>query len=262
MSKLTTRVIATRRDLVEHFDALAPEYADAHGPAECLLAYRLAIIRRLLLEASRGGTLLEIGCGTGIHLVPLAESFERAVGIDVSAAMVQVARRHAERSPWSGRISLRVDAAEELATVDDDSIDAALCIGTLEHILDKPLALSQVRRTLRVGGVFVCLTPNGDYCWYRHLAPALGLDTRHLSTDRFLGAGELKELVRDAGLTLQCLEHWRFIPRGDLPAGCGFVLVVLDWVGEHVGQRGQGCLRGGLAVLATKGSVPRSSPST
>src|SRR5947207_10687123 len=164
MSKLTTRVIATHRDLVEHFDALAPEYADAHGPAERLLSYRLAIIRRLM-ATSRAGTLLEIGCGTGIHLVPLAENFERAVGIDVSAAMVRVARHHAERSPWSGRISLRVDAAEELSTVDDDSIDAVLCVGTLEHILDKPLALSQVRRTLRVGGVFVCLTPNGDYCW-------------------------------------------------------------------------------------------------
>jgi 2-polyprenyl-6-hydroxyphenyl methylase/3-demethylubiquinone-9 3-methyltransferase len=260
MSKLTTRVIATRRDLVEHFDALAPKYADAHGPPECLLAYRLAIIRGLM-ATSGIGTLLEIGCGTGIHLLPLAESFERAVGVDVSSAMVRVARRHAERSPQSGRISLRVDAAEELATVDDDSIDAVLCVGTLEHILDKPLALSQVRRTLRVGGVFVCLTPNGDYYWYRQLAPRLGLDTRHLSTDRFLGAAELGELLRDAGLTLHRLEHWRFIPRGDLPDGWGLVLLALDWVGEHLGQRGQGCLRGGLAILATKGPVGPSSPT-
>ena len=260
MSKLTTRVIATRRDLVEHFDALAPEYADAHGPAECLLAYRLAIIRGLM-ATSRVGTLLEIGCGTGIHLVALAESFERAVGVDLSSAMVRVAGRHAERSPWSSRISLRVDAAEELATVDDDSIDAVLCVGTLEHILDKPLALRQVRRTLREGGVFVCLTPNGDYCWYRQLAPRLGLDTRHLSTDRFLGAAELEELLRDAGLTLRRLEHWRFIPRGDLPAGWGSVLAALDRVGEHLGQRAQGWLRGGLAILATKGSMLRSSPT-
>jgi 2-polyprenyl-6-hydroxyphenyl methylase/3-demethylubiquinone-9 3-methyltransferase len=107
----------------------------------------------------------------------------------------------------------------------------------------------------------VCLTPNGDYCWYRQLAPRLGLDTHHLSTDRFLGAAELGELLRDAGLTLHRLEHWRFIPRGDLPDGWGLVLLALDWVGEHLGQRGQGCLRGGLAILATKGPVGPSSPT-
>jgi hypothetical protein len=72
------------RDLVEHFDSLAaPEHFDAHGPAEPLLAYRLAIIRRFLATA-RMGTLLEIGCGTAMHLLALARRFGQADGIDVS----------------------------------------------------------------------------------------------------------------------------------------------------------------------------------
>lgn len=246
MTRLETRSIRTRQDVVEHFDSLAPRYYEAHGCAEGLLAYRLAIIRRFLVGA-RHGTLLEIGCGTAIHLLPLAGEFSRAIGIDLSPEMVRVARRHAESSPWHDRISLRVDVAEELATIEDRSVDVVLCVGALEHMLDRPRAVSQVHRVLGPGGIFVCLTPNGGYCWYRHLAPILGLDTRHLSTDRFLTIDQLEVLIGGAGLAVEGRQHWRFIPQGDLPGGWGFVLRALDWGG---GRLGIGYLRGGIAISA------------
>lgn len=248
MSKLTTRSIRASQDLVEHFDRLAPEYEDLHGPAEHLLSYRLSIINRLL-AAAQLGTLLEIGCGTAIHLIPLAAMFKHAWGADISSEMVRVGRRDAAASSWSDRIELRVDPAEELATVKDGSVDVVLCVGALEHMLDKPRVLSQVRRVLTLGGTFICLTPNGGYCWYRRLAPMLGLDTRHLSTDRFLTSGELMALVRQAGIVPQRLEHWRFIPKGDLPVFWGSVLHGLDLVGRAAGT---GSLRGGLALLAQR----------
>ena len=248
MSKLTTRPVGTPEDLVEHFDGLAGEYADAHGRPERLLAYRVAIIERLLGSARRG-TLLEVGCGTAMHLIALAARFERAVGTDISAEMVRVARRAADASPCGARIDVRADATEELATVEDRSVDVVLCVGALEHMLGKALALVQVRRVLRPGGIFVCLTPNGGYCWYRVLAPRLGLDTRHLSTDRFLTSAELSELVRVAGLVPRRLEHWRFVPKGDMPAGMGAVLHGLDYAGQAARA---GFLRGGIALVAQR----------
>jgi 2-polyprenyl-6-hydroxyphenyl methylase/3-demethylubiquinone-9 3-methyltransferase len=163
--------------------------------------------------------------------------------------MVACAQRSADASPWGERIELRVDAAEALATISDASVDAVLCVGALEHMLDRPGALAQVRRVLRVGGAFVCLTPNGDYCWYRALAPRLGVETRHLSTDRFLPATELHALVRAAGMESERLEHWRFIPKGDLPPVWGAVLHGLDHGGRAAGAR---WLRGGLALLARR----------
>ena len=248
MARLTTRLVRDRREVAEHFDRLAPLYRDEHGPAERLLAYRLRIIRRLLAGARRG-TLLEIGCGTALHLLPLAGEFERAVGTDLSAEMIRAARRSAEASPWRDRVELRVDPAEELATVADRSVDAALCVGALEHMLDRERVLRQVHRVLAPGGTFVCLTPNGGYAWYRYLAPRLGLDTRHLSTDRFLTAGELAALVTGAGLTVRRLESWRFIPRGDLPPGWGVTLAALDRVGTLLRIDS---LRGGLAIAADR----------
>src|SRR3954452_13620839 len=213
MSRLTTRHIAGTEELVAHFDRGAPEYVATHGHRERLLPYTLAILARLVGRV-RSGTLLEIGCGRAIHLIPLATGFERALGTDASAEMVRLACAAADASPSSGRIELRVDPAERLDTVGDGSVDAVLCVGAIEHMLDRAGALAQVRRVLAPGGIFVCLTPNGDYCWYRVLAPRLRLDTRHLSTDRFLTAGELHELVRAAGLSPQASADVWVSPKG------------------------------------------------
>jgi ubiquinone/menaquinone biosynthesis C-methylase UbiE len=236
-----TRTVHSHKDVVRHFDELAPTYAEAHGHGERLLAYRLGVIRRLLAGAPRG-TLLEIGCGTAIHLFALADGFERAIGTDASPAMIEAARRL-----WPDA-DLRVDPAEDLATVPDGSVGAVVCVGSLEHIPDKHRVLAQVRRVLTPGGRFVCLTPNGAYCWYRHVAPALGHEVRHLSTDHFVTRTELESLVAAAGLRTLAQRYWTFVPRGDVPAGVAPVLVALDWVGRRLGW---GYLRGGIAIAAT-----------
>jgi ubiquinone/menaquinone biosynthesis C-methylase UbiE len=248
MPKLTTRPIDTLGELIEHFDAIAPAYHDTHGRPDRLLHYRLSIVERLLGDARRG-TLLEIGCGTGIHIIALADTFERAWGTDISPEMVRRAERQAATASASARIAVRVDPAERLGTVVDGSVDVVLCIGALEHMLDRPGVLAQVRRVLAPDGRFVCLTPNGDYCWYSSIAPRLAIDTRHLSTDRFLTLAELTEIVEHAGLAIERHEHWRFIPKGDLPAACAIALEGLDALGR-IARRGG--LRGGLAILCRR----------
>lgn len=247
-ARLTTRTVVTPEDVVRHFDGLAQHYREAHGCAEKLLSYRLGIIRRFLGGAQHG-TILEIGCGTAIHLLALVAEFTHAIGTDLSPEMVNVARRHAKASPWSDHISIRVDPAEELTTIEESSIDVVLCIGALEHMLEKDRVLRQVHRVLKPGGMFIGLTPNGGYCWYRHVAPVLGIDSRHLSTDHFLTAGELEGLISSAGLEIVARQHWSFVPHGDLPGGWGPMLQVLDWCGERAGI---GYLRGGIAVAAVR----------
>jgi hypothetical protein len=59
----------------------------------------------------------------------------------------------------------------------------------------------------------------------------------------------VETLIPGAELALQRLEHWRFIPQGDLPVGWGYVLRVLDWVGGHLRL---GALRGGIAFSAVR----------
>jgi len=247
-TRLTTRNVRTPDEVARHFDGLALHYHEAHGCATKLLSYRLDIIRQLLGTAQRG-TLLEIGCGPATHLIALAAEFTHAIGTDLSPEMVKVARGDAERSSWRNRISIRVDPAEELATIDNSSIDVVLCVGALEHMLEKGRVVRQVHRVLNPSGIFVSLTPHGGYCWYRHIAPVLGIDSRHLSTDHLLTTGELERLLSGAGLTIITRQYWRFVPRGDLPVGWAPLLEVLDWCGARAGI---GYLRGGIAVAAVR----------
>ncbi len=244
--------IRGQADIRAFFDALAADYRDLHGPPERLLRYRLKLIDQLL-AGTCCGTLLEIGCGTGIHLFALAPSFQTSLGIDLSPAMIARTASLCRQSPLRDRVRLFVSSAETLAGVQDASIDVALMVGVLEHVLDQSAAMRQVRRVLKPGGAFICLTPNADFVWYRYLAPKLNWPWQILSSDRFLTAFEVRRLVQAAGLALTCLTYWRFVPRGNLPRLLGWGLTALDWPGKWFGLAK---LRGGLCFKAVRPKCP------
>ena len=240
--------MGSHADVAAHFDSVAPTYHEAHGHASELFDYRLTTIRSLLAGSGRG-VLLEIGCGPGIHVLALAGEFDAAIGTDLSPEMIRIAAERAAASPWRERVSMRVDQAETLSTVDDASVDVVLCVGAIEHMLDRPAVFSQVRRVLRPGGRFICLTPNGGHWWYRRVAPLLGRQTRHLSTDEFLSVKDLEGLARGAGLDVVSRAGWRFVPRGDMPGVLAGVFAAGEWVGERIGATS---LLGGIALAADR----------
>jgi 2-polyprenyl-6-hydroxyphenyl methylase/3-demethylubiquinone-9 3-methyltransferase len=228
---LRTTPVKGLEDVRAFFDRLAPVYRDCHGKAEKLLGYRLGIIDRLL-EGVRPGVLVEIGCGTGMHLFPLVDRFERVHGTDLSPAMIEQAELLRLRHPLAARIRLSVMPAESLSSVGDAEADAVLCVGALEHMLDQRQALREACRVLKPGGVFVCLTPNAEYVWYAGIAPWLRLSTKHLSTDRFLGKKKLIDLLETAGFEVERIGSWTFIPRGDMPPYLARGLALLDGIGR------------------------------
>ena len=245
---LKTRTIRNRSELIAHFNQDAAAYAEAHGDAARLLEYRLQLILRCC--EGRSGVLLEIGCGTAVHLATLAPAFSRVIGTDISSRMLDAAWRRVQTSPYRDRIELRVDPAEELGTIDDASVDVVLCVGALEHMLDRVQVVRQVSRVLKAAGVFVLLTPNGGYCWYTLLAPLLGRSIHHLSTDWFLNNREIASLLQSVGLRLIDRDYWTFIPKGDMPRWTGVVLEALDRLGRVCRL---GAFRGGLIFAAVRG---------
>ena len=243
-----SRSVGCIDDVRVFFDEVAEDYRDAHGCSERSLSYRLGILQRLLPER-RSGSIVEIGCGTAMHLSSLAEGYDQAIGLDLSPAMIAHCEAERLRHPLCERLRFAVDRAEELATQRDGTVDALICVGAFEHILDRPRAAAQIHRVLKPGGTFVCLTPNGAYLWYTHLAPALRLETKHLSTDRFLTSREWIGLLTTAGFDAPAVRSWTFIPRGDMPVLAARLLQVLDGLGRRFRID---ALRGGLALRAVK----------
>ncbi len=243
---LKTRPARGHADVAAFFDACAKGYADRHGDADRLLAYRLSLLRAAA-RLKPGDVVLEIGCGTGFHLLGLVDEYGRGIGVDLSPAMVEQARTR--RGQHAAKVAFQVDAAERLATIGDGQVDVAFAVGALEHMLDQAAVCESVHRVLAPGGRFVCLTVNGGGLWYRRLAPALGIGTRQLATDRYLTGRELDRLLRDAGFPSPVIGHWTFVQRGDMPPWAAALMAGLDRLGAALGA---GWLRGGLSAVAVK----------
>jgi SAM-dependent methyltransferase len=99
--------------------------------------------------------LLDLGCGTGNHSVPLARRGYDVTGVDLSADMVAIARRKAE----SAGIVARFEAGDMRSASLGRSFDVAVimfaALGYLIADRDVAAGLANVKRHLRPGGLLL-----------------------------------------------------------------------------------------------------------
>lgn len=244
---MITTEVTSSEEIRSFFDKEALFIEQRHGPVNRVLGYRIGLIKQYLPRPAEI-TLLDIGCGTGHHLLALAPFIRRGIGIDFSTIMIDVASKRLETSGWKERITFRIDDAEALKTIEDDSMDVVICIGVLEHVLHKRLLFSNVYRVLKPMGRLVCLTPNGSYLWYA-LGAALHFPTEHLSTDIFLTGSEIRRHLTEACLKEIEIGYWSFVPKGDVDAVLACLLMFMDILGKGFRINR---LRGGLIIVAAK----------
>lgn len=97
------------------------------------------------------GHVLEIAVGTGRNL-PYYSSEVRLIGIELSPAMLEIAR---SRAAELGReVDLRVGDAEAL-DLPDASLDTVVCTFSLCTIPDDRAAVREAKRVLKSGGKFI-----------------------------------------------------------------------------------------------------------
>jgi len=109
-----------------------------------------------LLHVKRGARLLDVGCGLGLLLERAQRGHIDCAGIDLSERAITEARR---RVPTA---DLRVGPAAPLPWP-DASFDYVTCLGSLEHFLDQPGALREMRRVASADAQFLIMVPNLDY---------------------------------------------------------------------------------------------------
>jgi ubiquinone/menaquinone biosynthesis C-methylase UbiE len=128
-----------------HFDRWARTYEQ--DPASRWLA---GIQRQAMetLELGPGDRFLDVGCGTGAAVRTAAQTAERAVGVDLSPAMIERARHLAVDSPSA---EFEVGDAENLPFADGE-FTAVLCTTSFHHYPDTQKALAEMSRVLAPGG--------------------------------------------------------------------------------------------------------------
>jgi SAM-dependent methyltransferase/accessory colonization factor AcfC len=99
------------------------------------------------------GRALDIGCGPGQMALMLMEMTNLDVtGVDIEPEVVEIGRRHAEEAGLADRCHFVCADAHSLP-FPDDYADLIVSRGTLPFLRDKVLALREVHRVLKPGGV-------------------------------------------------------------------------------------------------------------
>jgi ubiquinone/menaquinone biosynthesis C-methylase UbiE len=112
------------------------------------------------LNIRPGQRVLDIACGTGDWLKVASTIGLDVAGIDISTRAIEVCRK---RMP-SGEF--HVGQAESLP-FSDSCFDMVTCLGSLEHFLDQPAALLEMKRVVKPDGRLVILVPNAGFLTHR-----------------------------------------------------------------------------------------------
>lgn len=137
-------------------------------PYEAECNFLEAAFERFAVRPPR--TVLDVGCGTGGHLVPLAQRGYRVTGIDLSPAMVRLAQEKAARAEVVPDVRVgRVRDAGFQAPF-DAAISMFGVVGYEIEDRDIDETFRAIRSSLGPGGLFVFDYRNGVPC-ISHFAP-------------------------------------------------------------------------------------------
>ncbi len=145
--------------------------------------------------------VLEFGCGTGSTAIIHAPHVKHIRAIDISSAMIKIARDKAKAQDINN-ITFEQLTIEELE-VEDCTYDAVLGLSILHLLEDKESAIAKVYKMLKPGGIFVTSTTcMGDaYSWFKLIAP-IGKALGFFPLVRIFTAQHLIDSLSDGGLAI------------------------------------------------------------
>jgi ubiquinone/menaquinone biosynthesis C-methylase UbiE len=178
------------------FDA-SPEGQDASSPW-----YKLVIE---YLPSVEGRRVLEMACGRGGFSRLLAARGARMFGADFSSTALQIARGksgYAEAQPGI-RLELTQADAQNLPYA-SNSFDMIVSCETIEHLPDPSVALREMARVARPGGLLFLTTPNyfnlmGLYYIYARARNRRATPGADQPFDRVFLFPQIRMLLRNAG---------------------------------------------------------------
>lgn len=166
------RTSGSYRRFAEYYDFIYHDIVNYAGD----VAFLESVFGRWMKAKPRA--VLDIGCGTGNHDLPLARRGHEVTGLDLSPAQLRIARRKAR----DAHLSIRFVRGDMRSFDLGRTYDAAICMfGAFGYLLeptDVVRCLRSLRRHLRPGGLFVFefwqsggALPAPHQDWFRKVGP-------------------------------------------------------------------------------------------
>lgn len=150
---------------MNNYDEIAPFYdiEHAHFDEDLDMYQNFA-------EAS-GGPILELACGSGRVLFPLAQAGYNVVGVDTSAAMLALAQQRQHELEGPVKLELVRQSMSTLQLGRKFRM-AFIALGSFAHIVtrkEQQQALTAIRAHLSTGGLFIVDISNADARYMENL---------------------------------------------------------------------------------------------
>jgi SAM-dependent methyltransferase len=193
MSKESEILEADRK----HHDKVAPGYDDWFvNPLQYVLLHAELVEQVTRVFAPDGGTLVEIGAGTGAMALPLSRKGYDILAVDTSDGMLA---RLKDKCPAIR--TLNADASSVLP-IEPQSVGCVLISQALHHIPDKTGVIVEARRILRPGGMLCIFEPQllpAALDFIRRFARRRCCPGDHLSSEAPIDPAGLRKLVASLG---------------------------------------------------------------
>ncbi len=175
------------------FDA-DPQHADEETPW-----YRLVSEYLVPLKDKR---VLEVACGRGGFASRMASLGAVTFGADFSATALRIARRKQLQN--SGAPVAFVQADAQQLPYADESFDIVVSCETIEHLPRPGVALKEMARICRSGGLLYLTTPNyfnamGLYYFYARLRGRIATPGADQPTDHVFWFPGIRGMLKQAG---------------------------------------------------------------
>jgi ubiquinone/menaquinone biosynthesis C-methylase UbiE len=152
MTDRTADVAMQARQL---FDAKAAAWPSKYAPGGRLASRLTRLADAVAYHVPVGGSVLDLGCGTGELAIALAASGVRATGCDISPEMLRVAADTEAPVDW-----VELEPDWRVLPFRAGGFDAVVGSSVLEYVDDPVTVLRECHRVLRPGGIVLCTVPD------------------------------------------------------------------------------------------------------
>jgi ubiquinone/menaquinone biosynthesis C-methylase UbiE len=161
------------------------------------------VLYKIRAKGIEEGRALDVGTGPGIFPIAIVKAYPniRFTCIDLSPAMVRVARENTVEFGLNGLIDFKVGSAYQLPCP-DKSMDLVTCINTLHHLQDPVAFFNEVSRVLKEGAHFVIVDFHRDTS--KVAIWIFNLMWKWIITRNGLGSESFMESVRSSYTVAEC----------------------------------------------------------
>lgn len=167
------------------FDLKATNWSAKYAPYGPLAGRLTRLATAVSYHVPTGGSVLDLGCGTGELARHLAASGLLVAGCDIAPQMLARASAAEEGGPvgW-----VQLDPRWQTLPLRPASVDAVVAASVLEYVAHPQGVLAECARVLRPGGVMLCTVPDPSHPvrWLEQLAiPAARGPLGHAAAERW-----------------------------------------------------------------------------